>query len=312
MVYKNCMLILIIRYIAEGSGEHDKDAMKFNLRNIPRSETIRKAELHMFKSAERMKAKSGKAQLHAHWEKASSSRVCRSLLEERPLNSSSSEWEKFDVTWIMKEWLKAPLKVNKFVLRLDGDWPTKEDVVVIDNKAAKMSVKEWEEKRPFLAIESSEASMKRERRVPRSIIGNHGDRRGGRGGGRGGGRAGGRYGSKNRARQMHEKAKMEMCRRRSFYLDFQQINWTKQIISPMGFDMFFCQGTCPKPLGPHMNTTNHAVIQNQVNSFDPTLVPPPCCVPVSLGDQSFLYIDHNNQIVMKTYSDIVVEGCGCR
>lgn len=296
--------------ISETADSHGNDALAFNVRDIPTTETIRKAELHLFKR-ENAKETSGKARLHAQWLKASSPRIRRSLVEERHLSNSSSEWEKFDVTWIVKEWLKTPSRKNAFMLTTNEEQFSDADAIIIGSKPVDMSVVEWERRRPFLSIESREVSMKRQRRVARSIIGSRAGRRGS-GSGRGGGRGGGRYGNKNRARKMHEKAKVEMCRRRNYYLDFQRINWSKQIISPMGFEMYYCQGTCPKPLGPHMNTTNHAVIQNQVNSFDPTLVPPPCCVPTSLGDQSFLYINLNNQIVMKTYSDIVVEGCGCR
>ena len=281
--------------------------MLFNISDIPSSETVRKAELHLYKNGKNIREKAIKAGLYAQWQKTSSSRIRRSLVNEKHLNMTSSEWEKFDVTRVVQEWLKAPPEASKFVLKMDRRLPSEERGITIDQASAKLSTREWEETRPFLVIESREASMKRERRSVRNSINNRGNRPADRGG-----RRGGRFGSKYRARKLHEKAKVEMCRRRNFYLDFKKMQWNKQVISPMGFDMYFCHGKCPKPLGPHMNTTNHAVIQNQVNSFDPMLVPPPCCVPTTLGDQSLLYIDANNQIVMKTYSDIVVEGCGCR
>ena len=302
------LIVLLVKItltaLLETALHNGQNAMLFNIRDVPASETIRKAELHLFKKGEDKAGKQIKARIDAHWRKTSSSRIRRSLVKEKYLNMTSSEWEKFDVTWVVKEWLEMPLKESKFVLTMNGQKPTEDGAIIVNKKSPKLSVREWEQQRPFLVIESREAGMKRERRAVRNVMGSRGNRRGGR--------AGGRFGNKNRARKLHEKAKVEMCRRRSFYLDFQRINWSKQIVSPMGFDMYFCQGTCPKPLGPHMNTTNHAVIQNQVNSFDPTLVPPPCCVPTTLGDQSFLYINPNNQIVMKTYEDIVVVGCGCR
>jgi len=291
----------------ETASRNDQESMLFNVRNLPTSEIIRKAELHLFKRGKSTNDTSVKAGLYAHWQKISSPRIRRSLVKEKHINMTSSQWETFDVTRIVQEWLKVPLKASKFVLKIDGKLSTERNSVIIDKTWEQISTEEWERKRPFLVIESRETSMKRERRSVRNSINNCRDCGGGRGS-----RRGGRYGSKHRARKLHEKAKIEVCRRRSFYLNFQSINWSKQIISPMGFDMYYCQGKCPKPLGPHMNTTNHAVIQNQVNSFDPLLVPPPCCVPSTLGDQSFLYIDPNSQIVMKTYTDIVVEGCGCR
>ncbi len=270
--------------------------MLFSLKNFPMTETIRRAELHVYREPRNDTTKQAKAALHVH---AKNSRTRRSLIETRVIDATSPGWEVFNVTSIVDNLVKSPSADTKFSLdvsEIDGLRQVQE-LVHVNRLSDDMRISDWERKRPFLVIHSNDGGKKRERRGVRSSK-KH--------------RNSNRHSSKHRARKLHEKAKMQMCRRRKFYLDFQRIGWSTQIISPMGFDMFYCQGTCPKPLGPHMNTTNHAVIQNQVNSFDSTLVPPPCCIPSSLGDQSFLYIDMSSQIVMKTYSDIVVDGCGCR
>ena len=287
-------------FLADKRFEHGHESILFNMKNIPNTEAIHRAELHLFKDATKLSGDQPKAFLHAHLRKGSSQRVRRSLVDWRNLNSNSSGWEKFDVTPVILDWIKNPTSDSKFTVEvIDGPNGLKmsSDSMNLYKASGEISTHEWEQRRPFLVIESNEGNKRRSRRGLRGQRGNPESNR---------------HGNTNRARKLHEKAKLEMCRRRNFYLDFAKIGWSKQIVSPMGFDMYFCQGTCPKPLGPHMNTTNHAVIQNQVNNFEPTLVPPPCCVPSSLGDQSFLYINHENQIVMKTYCDIVVEGCGCR
>ncbi len=268
--------------------------MQFNVINFPKIESVRKAELHVFREPKKNTQRQQNAALHMH---VKNPRSRRSLIESRVISTASTGWEVFNVTSVVEEWIKNPSLEHKLSIMVE-DSPNEEiDILHVNRLSEKMSLAEWERKRPVLIIHSNEGNKKRVRRgVHKSS--KH--------------RNSNRHSSKHRARKLHEKAKLEMCRRRNFYLDFHRIGWSTQIISPMGFDMYYCKGSCPKPLGPHMNTTNHAVIQNQVNSFDPTLVPPPCCIPSSLGDQSFLYIDMDNQIVMKTYSDIVVDGCGCR
>eukprot|EP00795_Rhopilema_esculentum_P003070 gene3070-1355_t len=278
-----------------------KESILFNLNDFPNNEKIRKVELHVFKTAKDSFRDGAKAYLHAHTHNKGTSRLRRSLVEERHINTSEPKWEKFDVTTVVQNWLDNRVKKHMFTIEVQNakngltlPW---EAMVLSKVEPSMVTVMDWERQRPFLVVESSIAGMKRERRAVR------GNPRG---------RDSNRHSSRHRARKLHEKAKKEMCRRRPYYLDFESIGWHKQIVHPMGFDMYYCQGTCPKPLGPHMNTTNHAVIQNQMNSFDPSLVPPPCCVPSSLGDTNILYIDMGNQIVMKTYSDTVVQGCGCR
>lgn len=61
----------------------------------------------------------------------------------------------------------------------------------------------------------------------------------------------------------------------------------------------------------HLNATNHAVIQALVNSMNPQLVPPPCCVPTKYSSLSLLYTDSSDKIVLKNYNEMVVDSCGC-
>ncbi|KAI3361420.1 hypothetical protein L3Q82_013585 [Scortum barcoo] len=69
----------------------------------------------------------------------------------------------------------------------------------------------------------------------------------------------------------------------------------------------------PAEVAPHLEPTNHAIIQTLMNSMDPNSTPPSCCVPTKLSPISILlYIDSGNNVVYKQYEDMVVEQCGCR
>lgn len=113
-------------------------------------------------------------------------------------------------------------------------------------------------------------------------------------------------------RKHRRKGRREFCRRHPLYVDFSDVGWTDWIVAPPGYQAYFCSGECPYPLDDHLNTTNHAIVQTLVNSVSPTLVPRSCCIPTELSAISMLYVDENDKVVLKSYQDMVVEGCGCR
>lgn len=113
-------------------------------------------------------------------------------------------------------------------------------------------------------------------------------------------------------RKHRRKGRRDHCRRHPLYVDFSEVGWTDWIVAPHGYQAYFCQGECPYPLDDHLNTTNHAIVQTLVNSVSPTMVPRACCIPTELSAISMLYVDENDKVVLKSYQDMVVEGCGCR
>lgn len=104
----------------------------------------------------------------------------------------------------------------------------------------------------------------------------------------------------------------ENCRRHPLYVDFADVGWNDWIVAPPGYDAFYCHGDCPFPLADHLNSTNHAIVQNLVYSTNPSMVPKACCVPTALSSISMLYLDEENKVVLKNYQDMAVLGCGCR
>lgn len=54
---------------------------------------------------------------------------------------------------------------------------------------------------------------------------------------------------------------LSLCRRVDLHVDFNRIGWGSWIIFPKRYNAFRCEGSCPGPLGEHLNPTNHAYMQ---------------------------------------------------
>lgn len=103
-----------------------------------------------------------------------------------------------------------------------------------------------------------------------------------------------------------------LCRRHPLYVNFDDVGWSDWIVAPPGYEAYHCHGDCPYAIPEHLNSTNHAIVQNLVNEVNPSMVPKACCVPTSLTSISMLYLDEENKVVLKNYQDMTVVGCGCR
>ena len=106
------------------------------------------------------------------------------------------------------------------------------------------------------------------------------------------------------------------CERLPLYVDFFEIGWSGWIISPSGYNAYYCQGECPFPLGQMHRPSNHATVQSIVNAIGPKLesgakIPQPCCVPDKLYSISLLYFDDSGDVILKQYDDMVAASCGC-
>lgn len=102
------------------------------------------------------------------------------------------------------------------------------------------------------------------------------------------------------------------CQRRWLSIDFEMLGWNDWIVAPLKYDAYFCQGDCRLPLHAHMNATNHAIVQSIINSVNPAAAPKPTCAPTELSALSLLYLNEFDVVTLKTYSNMIVEACGCR
>eukprot|EP00794_Sanderia_malayensis_P012331 gene12331-13604_t len=103
----------------------------------------------------------------------------------------------------------------------------------------------------------------------------------------------------------------DRCRRHGLYVSFTDLGWSDWIIAPEGYPAYYCHGDCPFPLGAHMNATNHAIVQTLVHLMAHATIPQPCCAPVQLSAITVLFLDDQNNVVLKKYQNMVVKTCGC-
>lgn len=102
----------------------------------------------------------------------------------------------------------------------------------------------------------------------------------------------------------------KFCNKHSFYVSFTDLKWNDWIIAPDGYEAWHCDGKCPFPLHPNLNSTNHAIVQMLAHLMNPR-VPEPCCAPTKLQPISVLYYDDYSNVVLKKYRNMIVQSCGC-
>lgn len=116
----------------------------------------------------------------------------------------------------------------------------------------------------------------------------------------------------NKRRSNKRIAHHEACQRKPLYVDFTEVGWSDWILAPHGYDAYYCGGECPKIMSGEFNTTNHAILQQMINQKNPEKVPKACCVPTQLAPVSIIYSNEEGHVVLKSYQDMTVVGCGCR
>jgi len=106
------------------------------------------------------------------------------------------------------------------------------------------------------------------------------------------------------------------CRLVPFVANFTEIGWTKDfVIGPETFEMNLCMGECPWPNDQRFNATNHAIMQGTFSAYNTYVgrnkVPQPCCVPDKLMPLPLLYMEPSQNVILKTFRDMVAAHCGC-
>ncbi|KAM6185500.1 growth/differentiation factor 10 [Rhynchocyon petersi] len=104
-----------------------------------------------------------------------------------------------------------------------------------------------------------------------------------------------------------------ICSRRYLKVDFTDIGWNEWIISPKSFDAYYCAGACEFPMPKIIRPSNHATIQSIVRAVGIVPgIPEPCCVPDKMNSLGVLFLDENQNVVLKVYPNMSVETCACR
>ena len=208
------------------------------------------------------------------------------LIDSKPINTRKNGTVSVDVHPAVERWIKDPANNHGLLVHVRG---TKQEHVRLKRNISERN-DTWVVSRPMLFTYTDDGRYKMS--SARQIM----DRRARRAA----------------LRKNRRKDGRENCRRHPLYVDFADVGWNDWIVAPPGYDAFYCHGDCPFPLADHLNSTNHAIVQNLVYSTKPSMVPKACCVPTALSSISMLYLDEENKVVLKNYQDMAVLGCGCR
>ncbi|KPP69501.1 bone morphogenetic protein 2-B-like [Scleropages formosus] len=284
----------------------------FNLSSFGKNEKMIKAEFRMFRS--RHKFFLSRKSHRGHLYKISIYELLDnkvnpwrgSLVTSRFLSLYTQGWHVFDVTNTVSKWIQNSDENKGFlvVITLPSENFLDYDTPAVDLKL--------EEKNSYLVIFSEEG-----RRTSKTDqLPFHGQRR--RSAAEAAGEVNsvvsrGRTKSRNtRAAPWYSRGRSVTCRQHPLYVDFDKIGWSGWIISPRGYDAYYCSGTCPFPLGEGFGATNHATVQSIVNALKLTTgVETPCCVPDKLHSISLLYFDDDENVVLKQYENMVAVSCAC-
>ena len=96
------------------------------------------------------------------------------------------------------------------------------------------------------------------------------------------------------------------------YVDFRELGWDQWIVTPDGYDAHVCYGDCSlSAVRKDQNASNHATAQALSSSLQPSLIPPPCCVPAEFSPLLLVYKDGDASIV-RIYEEMIVTSCACR
>ena len=237
------------------------------------------------------------------------------VLSSRVVNATISDWHEFDIIKATKEWKDDPY-TNKGVLITCKTMSGK----LFDDfaKCGLVDFKGPDEQRPFLVSfyqsgnedeilaeqipESQHPRVYIHQRIKRSLrnlFPRASDKAQA-------------YQGKGYSTARNRRDDAQHCRRHQLYIAFKDLGWSDWIIAPDGFPAMFCNGECNFPLGRNMNASNHAIIQTLVHLMTPEKIPSPCCAPLRLQPLQVLYLDDNNNVIMKRYANMIVKDCGCQ
>ncbi|KAH9419519.1 Bone morphogenetic protein 2 [Dermatophagoides pteronyssinus] len=257
------------------------------------------------------------------------------LIDTQVIDVRDSGWLSFDVYPAVEWWLKHPTENYGLLITIknhNGLYESSHSNLFVFNSTITNSGQvqsatshqqqqlkiddnhEWHELQPLIITFSNDARTHQHYLMSREKLLNRSKRdrkRGGSGGMRNGQSK--NYSQQRPKKKSHKNSSKQRnnCRRYHMFFDFKDVGWMDWIVAPPGYQAFYCKGECSYPMSQQMNKTNHAIIQSLINSVNPAVVPEPCCIPTDLSSVTLLYLDHHEKVVLKSYPNMIVEGCGC-
>lgn len=94
------------------------------------------------------------------------------------------------------------------------------------------------------------------------------------------------------------------CEKAAWKVNFADMGWHNFIISPKEISTHDCMGECSN--GVDKSIPNHLKLMRILRKRSG------CCIPTKYGSIPIMFYDKFDNIVIKTYNNIIVKQCGCR
>lgn len=275
---------------------HHRFRLYFNVSGIPKDEKLKAAELELHRDP----ILDGTKQRHKvlvydivrPGVKGKTDPVLY-LIDTKTVSINTTETISLDVLPAVDRWLHKPKENYGILMHVvvghENQAPIHQHIRL--RRSIDETPSAWSQVQPLLMTYTDDGRYKQ--RTIRDIMNNRGRR------------------APNRRSHKRREGR-ELCQRKPLHVDFDKVGWSDWIVAPNGYDAYYCHGECHFPFADHLNTTNHAVVQTLVNSINSDLAPKACCIPTQLKPISMLYLDDQNKVVLKSYQDMEVVGCGCR
>ncbi|XP_064607125.1 bone morphogenetic protein 4-like, partial [Liolophura sinensis] len=98
------------------------------------------------------------------------------------------------------------------------------------------------------------------------------------------------------------------CCRYPLWVSFSDIGYDEWVLSPEGYQAYYCDGACPDRYKP---ANNFAGIKSILHMINPRSVPGPCCTASKTDSLDLLLLDDVGNLVVKEYAGMVVQDCKC-
>ncbi|XP_055299922.1 protein decapentaplegic-like [Sitodiplosis mosellana] len=283
--------------IDERFTHHHRFRLYFNVSTIPKAEKLKAAELEIQRDpiidGDNLRHKVLVYDIVRPGIKGKTEPILY-LIDTKTVQINTSDTISLDVLPAVDRWLQNPKENYGILVQVvigHQNLPPAHRHVRL-RRSVDEKENEWAKMQPFLMTYTDDGRYKQ--RVIRDLKTNRGRR------------------TPHRRNNKRRGEGRELCQRKPLYVDFSNVGWDDWIVTPNGYDAYYCHGECRFPFADHLNTTNHAVVQTLVNSINSDLAPKACCIPTQLKPISMLYLDDQNKVVLKSYQDMVVVGCGCR
>ncbi|XP_037659840.1 bone morphogenetic protein 2-A-like [Choloepus didactylus] len=289
----------------------------FNLSSVGKHEKVLRAELHVFKLRHLQDSPSHDQAHHYHRVEvhevlgATPESERGRLLWARELPLTSRGWLVFDVTHTVASWIQREASARSFLVLtsrnmgrllnysssgIDRKWDPRENrnsllVVYTNNRDREPPRKDLLTDMPSAQWLPSEWNCPPQQEPPPNVTTSH----------------------CRQPRSVRPQPRGPVaCQKHPLYVDFQDIGWNSWVISPRGYQVNYCKGDCVYPLGHRTNASNHASFMSFLSYFKVRAdISRPSCVPNKLNSISLLYFDEQRTVVLRQYTDMMVDTCGC-